>query len=114
MSHSYYRFHAYLDPKHLKENWSRDRIIGEVNQAGAPCFSGSCCEVYLERAFVTPGLGPKERLPCARFLSENSLMFPVYSTLTEDDMRFIGQTAREVIQKAVRKDLKSLAIAKSK
>jgi hypothetical protein len=35
----------------LKDDWSRDRIMEEVSAAGVSCYSGSCSEIYLEKAF---------------------------------------------------------------
>jgi len=53
---------------------------------GIPWGSGSCSEIYLEKAFEGNGLRPAERLPVARKLGETSLMFKVHPTLTESDM----------------------------
>ena len=62
----------------LKPDWSRDRIMAEVSAAGVPCYSGSCSEIYLEKAFEQPlhgvNLRPAERYPVARELGETSLM----------------------------------------
>ena len=43
-------------------------------------FSGSCSEIYLERAFP-PEWRPQQRLAVARELGETSLMFLVHPTL---------------------------------
>jgi dTDP-4-amino-4,6-dideoxygalactose transaminase len=52
----------------------------EIAALGVPCGSGSCSEVYLEKAF--PGdMRPRERLHNAKFLGESSLMFQVHPTL---------------------------------
>jgi len=72
----------------------RDKIMREVNERGVPCYSGSCSEVYLERAFDSTGFRPKERLPNARELGETSLMFLVHPTLTENE---IQQTCDAII-----------------
>jgi dTDP-4-amino-4,6-dideoxygalactose transaminase len=72
--------------------------MNAVNAEGIPCFSGSCSEIYLEKAFLDAGLGPQERLPVARELGETSLMFLVHPTLSEQDMR---ETVR-VVEKVMR------------
>ena len=72
----------------------RDKIMREINEKGVPCYSGSCSEVYLERAFDSTGFRPKERLPNARELGETSLMFLVHPTLTENE---IQQTCDAII-----------------
>ena len=52
-----------------------------------PCYSGSCSEVYLEKAFDNTGFRPKERLSNAKELGETSLMFLVHPTLTKDEIQ---------------------------
>ena len=79
--HAYYKFYAFLEPCSLREGWSRERIVAEINARGVPCFSGSCSEIYLEKAFAGHRSRPAERLPIARELGELSLMFLVHPTL---------------------------------
>ncbi|HXX92763.1 MAG TPA: DegT/DnrJ/EryC1/StrS aminotransferase family protein [Planctomycetota bacterium] len=83
VGHAYYKFYAFVRPERLKADWSRDRIVEEVSKAGVPCFTGSCGEVYLEKAFEVAGLRPARRLPVARELGETSLMFLVHPTISE-------------------------------
>ena len=64
----------------------RDVIMAEINAAGVPCFSGSCSEVYLEKAFDGTGWRPAERLPVAKRLGETSLMFMSHPTLTQAEI----------------------------
>jgi dTDP-4-amino-4,6-dideoxygalactose transaminase len=91
--HSYYKYYVFVRPEQLKTGWNRDRIMNEVTSRGVPCFSGSCGEIYREKAFVVEGLQPPERLPVAQELGETSLMFLVHPTLTAEDMQ---KTADEV------------------
>ena len=72
----------------------REKIMREINEKGVPCYSGSCSEVYLEKAFDNTGFRPKERLPVAKELGETSLMFLVHPTLTENE---IQQTCNAII-----------------
>ena len=65
----------------------RDKIMREINEKGVPCYSGSCSEVYLEKAFDNTGFRPKERLPNAKKLGETSLMFLVHPTLTKEEIQ---------------------------
>ncbi len=101
IEHSYYKFYVFVRPDRLKVGWGRDRLIHAVNAEGAPCFHGSCSEVYRERAFADTGLAPPKRLPIARELGENSLMFPVHPTLTEMDMHRIADAVDRVLAEAV-------------
>ncbi len=84
--HAYYKYYVFVRPEKLREGWDRDRIMNAVTAEGIPCFSGSCSEIYLEKAFVQAGIGPGERLPVARKTGETSLMFWVHPTLGVDEM----------------------------
>ena len=61
--------------------------MASINQQGVPCFSGSCPEVYLEKAFDDTDFRPEERLPNAKLLGETSLMFLCHPTLTEYEIQ---------------------------
>ncbi len=99
--HSYYKYYVFLRNEHLREGWTRQRIVDAVNAEGIPCFVGSCSEIYLERAFP-PELRPAERLPVARELGETALMFLVHPTLSERDMRDTADAVEKVLACAVR------------
>ena len=86
-THAYYKLYVYVQSDNLPSDWSRDRIIQEINELGVPCFSGSASEVYLEKAFDNTGLRPETRLPIAKQLGETSLMFLVHPTLTTDEIQ---------------------------
>jgi dTDP-4-amino-4,6-dideoxygalactose transaminase len=74
----------------------RDKMMMEINEKGVPCYSGSCSEVYLEKAFDNTGFRPKERLPVAKELGETSLMFLVHPTLTKEEIQKTCQVLTEV------------------
>jgi len=95
VSHAHYKYYAFVRPERLRDGWHRDRIVAEIAAQGVPCFSGSCSEIYLEKAFELTGLRPAEPLPVARHAGETSLMFLVHPTLTADDMQ---RTCRAVEQ----------------
>jgi dTDP-4-amino-4,6-dideoxygalactose transaminase len=100
IGHAYYKYYAFVRPERLAPGWSRDRIMNAISAAGVPCFSGSCSEMYLEKAFDAPSLRPAERLPVARALGETSLMLLVHPTLTEADLAHAGQVVGEVVSAA--------------
>jgi dTDP-4-amino-4,6-dideoxygalactose transaminase len=58
----------------------------KINARGVPCFSGSCSEVYLEKAFDGTGWRPEQRLPVAKRLGETSLMFLCHPTLSQSEI----------------------------
>jgi sugar O-acyltransferase (sialic acid O-acetyltransferase NeuD family) len=96
--HSYYKYYAFVRPAQLQSGWNRDRIQSAIHAAGIPCFSGSCSEIYLERAFPETWR-PGSRHPIAKELGATSLMFLVHPTLTRDHFRatimFVESVMRE-------------------
>lgn len=99
-AHAYYRFYAYVRPEKLAPDWSRDRIIHELNARGVPCYQGSCSEVYLEKAFDGTGWRPLEPLPVARMLGETSLTFLVHPTLRLEEIEKTCTVLGEVLSAA--------------
>jgi dTDP-4-amino-4,6-dideoxygalactose transaminase len=100
--HAYYKYYLYLRPELLRPGWSRDRIMQAVSDAGIPCFSGSCSEIYLELAFTRRGWQPAERLPVAQELGETSLMFLVHPTLRMEQLKAAADVVEQVMQEASR------------
>lgn len=98
--HAYYKYYAFVRPEALADGWTRDRIVAEFNAAGVPCFTGSCSEIYLEKAFDNVPTRPRERLPVAKELGETSLMFVVHPTLTGEWMQSVCAALRTVLQRA--------------
>ena len=96
MRHSYYRFYVLLNLERLQAGWNRDRLIGALSAAGYPCFSGSCCEIYLEKMF--DDIRPVRRLPQASIMSATSLCFLTHPTLQTADCEQIATAARALIQ----------------
>jgi len=94
--HAWYKCYLYVQPEGLRQGWTRDRIVEEVNARGVPCYQGSCSEVYLEKAFDNTDYRPNQRLPVARELGENSLMFLVHPTLTREDIELTCSVIVEV------------------
>ena len=88
IEHAFYKCYAFVQMDKLKADWDRDKIIQAINDLGVPCFSGSCSEVYLEKAFDNTDFRPAEPLPNAVELGATSLMFLVHPTLktTEIDL----------------------------
>ena len=100
--HAYYKYYVFVRPEKLREGWDRDQIMNAVTAEGIPCFSGSCSEIYLEKAFVKAGIGPGRRLPAARKAGKTSLMFLVHPTLGADEMRDTCRVVGEVMREAQR------------
>lgn len=77
--HAFYKLYAYVEGTDAASK--RDEILRRAGEAGLRVFSGSCSEVYLERAFDDL---PKPDLPNARVLGARSLMVEVHPTLRPD------------------------------
>ena len=97
MGHAAYKCYVFVEPQQLNTDWNRDRIMNEIAARGVPCFSGSCSEVYLEKAFDNTNYRPAEPLPVARELGETSLMFLVHPTLTEEEITKTCAVLKEVM-----------------
>lgn len=95
--HSYYKYYVFLRPEMLKKGWDRERIITAINNLGIPCFTGSCSEMYREKAFAKDNLRPGKPLPVAKELGDTAIMFPVHPTLSVDDMRGMVKAAQKII-----------------
>jgi len=85
-NHAHYKCYVYVNQDQLAQGWSRDKIVEEINALGVPCYQGSCSEVYLEKAFDETGWRPEPRLPMAKELGEDALMFLVHPTLTKNEI----------------------------
>ncbi|WP_375177550.1 DegT/DnrJ/EryC1/StrS family aminotransferase [Marinobacter mobilis] len=101
IGHAGYKCYVFVDQARLAECWDRDRIMNAVSAEGVPCFSGSCSEVYLEKAFTDLGLGPKKRLSVAKELGETSLMFLVHPTLEKEQIVKTCKVLQKVMTEAV-------------
>jgi dTDP-4-amino-4,6-dideoxygalactose transaminase len=95
VGHSYYKYYVFVRPERLRAGWTRDRIMSEITAAGVPCFSGSCSEIYLEKAFPSE-MRPAGHLPVAQELGETSLMFQVHPTLTSVHIGFTCDTVTRI------------------
>jgi hypothetical protein len=78
LGHARYKMYVYGQPERLRPGCDRDTILAELATAGLRAFSGSCSEIYREKAFA--GLKVK---PCSvsAELGRTSLMFEVHPTL---------------------------------
>ena len=98
--HAAYKCYVFVEPQALKAGWDRDRILAEISAREVPVFSGSCSEVYLEKAFDNTGWRPASRLPVARELGETSMMFLVHPTLTRSEIEKTCSVLKAVMQLA--------------
>jgi len=100
--HAYYRFYAHVEVNRLRSGWDRDRVVAEVTQRGVPCFSGSCSEMYREKAFVRHDLAPEQPLKIASQFTSSSIALLVHPTLEAHHMIRAADVLRTVLKQAVR------------
>ncbi len=100
LEHAYYKYYVFVRPERLKPGWDRDRILEEIIAAGVPCYSGSCSEIYHEKAFSRAGLGPAQRLKVAQMLGDTALMFLVHPTLSKNNLQATGNVVEAVMARA--------------
>lgn len=101
--HAWYKCYVFVRLDGLSREWSRDRIIEKIISHGVPCFSGSCSEVYLEKAFDGTDFRPDARLKTAKELGELSLMFLVHPSLSQEEIAKTCDTI-EMVMEQVRSD----------
>lgn len=101
ISDAYYRLYAFIRPEALKAGWNQNRIVEAINAEGAPCFHGSCSEIYREQAFAAL-VSPSTRLKNARRAGETSLAFLVHPTLTAYDITQTAEAACKIFLHAGR------------
>ena len=99
VKHANYKFYTFVRTERLAKDWTRNRIAEEITACGVPCYSGTCSEIYLEKAFP-PAWRPDRYLPVARQLGETSLMFLVHPTLTEENLIATENAIRQVCSRA--------------
>jgi len=100
LQHASYKCYTFVESSALREGWTRDRIMTEIVSRRVPCYSGTCSEVYQEKAFDDTGWRPREPLPVARELGQTSLMFLVHPTLTDADLQKTIFVLEEVMLQA--------------
>jgi dTDP-4-amino-4,6-dideoxygalactose transaminase len=98
--HAWYRFYSFVRPELLKPEWNRDRILESLLSSGVQCFSGSCSEIYREKAFVDSGFEPSQRLPTAISLGETSLSFLVDPCEDRETLHSTVQAVRAIMAEA--------------
>lgn len=100
IGHAGYKCYVFVDENMVSGSAGevRDKIMGALVANGVPCFSGSCSEVYREKAFTRLALGPPKRLPIAKRLAESSLMFLVHPTLNDLEIRKTCSMLEDVVK----------------
>lgn len=99
--HACYKYYFFIEPERLKSDWSRDRVVAEIHAGGAPCFTGTCPEIYREEGFSNL-YGHQTPLPVAKELGETSVMMNVHPGITPALVSDCAEVVRGVMKQAVR------------
>ena len=102
IKHAYYKYYVFTEPEKLKPEKDRDFIMNSLNDLGIACYSGSCSEIYKEKAFDKMFSKQKPSLKVAKELGETSLMFLVHPTIHEDDIYKICDKTEKIIKQCLR------------
>jgi dTDP-4-amino-4,6-dideoxygalactose transaminase len=102
IKHSFYKYYVFLKNEYLKREWSREKIIEDINRMGVTCLGGSCSEIYLEKAFIDLNLGPKKSLTNAKKLGETALMFLVDPSIKKNAIEKTVAIVNNTMKKAMK------------
>jgi dTDP-4-amino-4,6-dideoxygalactose transaminase len=97
LTHAFYKLYFYVDEGTGAER-ARDEMLREAAGAGLRLFSGSCSEVYLEKAFDAL---PRPDCPVAWSLGKRSLMVEVHPTLRPDLVARRGEALAKIAKRVL-------------
>ncbi|MCU7553657.1 DegT/DnrJ/EryC1/StrS aminotransferase family protein [Alteromonas sp. ASW11-19] len=100
VGHAGYKCYVFVNSDQLSSGWDRDRIMAAINARGVPCLSGSCSEIYQEKAFDNTSYRPAAPLPVASELGATSLMFLIHPTLSQQEIDLTCEVITQVMQEA--------------
>ena len=100
--HSYYKYNLLLDPHALAHNWTRDRIVEDLNAHEIPARVGVCPDISGESAFANSGINTTNRRPNAQQIAAYTIMLPVHPTLTDGNIAYMAEALRGVMTAANR------------
>jgi dTDP-4-amino-4,6-dideoxygalactose transaminase len=98
--HACYKYYTFVRPERLAAGWDRGRLLAAITARGVTCLTGSCSEIYREKAFARTDMVPAARLPVARALGETALMFLIDPTFGDADMARTADVVEAVFAEA--------------
>lgn len=100
LRHAFYKLYCYIDGRTDKvASDLRSRILARCAEEGLRVFSGSCSEMYLEKAFSDL---PRPDCPVATSLGARSLMVEVHPTLRPDLVQLRAARLAEIADEVLR------------
>lgn len=98
--HSYYKYNVLIEQQSLAANWTRDKIVDELNSRGIPARVGACPDIAQEAAFRNANIDTSNPRPNAADIADRTIMLPVHPTLTEGNMSFMADALKSVMSTA--------------
>ncbi len=98
IKHAHYKYYVFVENEKLKDGKNRDFIMNTLNAMGTPCYSGSCSEIYREKAFDKLFPEGHTTLTVAKELADTSLMFLVHPTIDEEDIYTIVDQTNSIMK----------------
>lgn len=95
MQHAFYKYYMIID---ASSPISRDEMICQLTDAQIPCGTGSCGEIYLEKAFGHIPHDSFDKCPNAKKLHQQSLMLLCHPTLSDDAVYHILEVFRRILR----------------
>lgn len=97
--HSYYKYYVFLKDEYIREGQVKKELLSKCMDLGLPIMSGSCSELYLEKAFDK--LGPWDTLPVAKKLDDSGFMLMVDHCWNEKDLVDLANKFLEIVDSVV-------------
>lgn len=100
--HANYRLQAWLITENLRDGWTQDRVVDELNVVlEGDALHGPCPEIYREVAFQKAGYVPAGgRQPVAARLADRSLLLKIYPTMLEEQVEVYESAITGVFKRA--------------
>ena len=98
--HSYYKLYFYIDFKLFKKNIKGNDLLYEFQNKKLKINSGSCPEIYLEKAFINYK-NRKNRFNNAKLLGLNSFAISIHHKMIKKDLIKITKSMKAIFRKYV-------------
>ncbi len=96
---AYYRYYFKINSKFLKKNWNRDKILKKLNEYGIPSGTGSCPEIYKEKAIKKLKIFQKSDLKNAYILSKNTITINFHHQMKNTEIVYIRNKIEDLFKK---------------
>jgi dTDP-4-amino-4,6-dideoxygalactose transaminase len=88
--HSYYKYYIYTQSEDIQQH-----LLIKLNEKNIPCNVGICPDLSKETVFKNYGTyGPFNN---AKILGQTGIALPVYPTMDEEHVHFIGKQLKELM-----------------